>query len=50
MHYIWLVAFFIMLADGIEFILYVVYVFHVKRRTETFLLLFTCYSKSALFL
>lgn len=45
MHYIWLVAFFIMLADGVEFILYVVYVFHVKRRTETFLLLFTSYSK-----
>ncbi len=45
LHYIWLTAFFIMLADGIEFILYVVYVFHVKRCMETFLLIFTSYGK-----
>ena len=45
LHYLYLTACMIMLADGIEFVLYVMYVFHVKRRKETVLLLATCYGK-----
>lgn len=40
LHYFYLAAFFIMLAEGIQLLLYIVYVFHVRRKRETAFLLF----------
>ncbi|KAK2175579.1 hypothetical protein NP493_725g01004 [Ridgeia piscesae] len=39
LHYFYLAAFFIMLAEGIQLLLYIVYVFHVRRKRETAMLL-----------
>ena len=45
LHYFFLAAFFIMLAEGIELLLYIVFVFHVRRRRETALLILTAWGK-----
>ena len=39
LHYLFLAVFFIMLAEGIELLLYTVFVFHIKTHRETVALL-----------
>jgi hypothetical protein len=45
LHYFWLVAFFLMLVEGIELVLYIIYVFHVHRKRETAMLVITAWGK-----
>ncbi|KAI0236869.1 Adhesion G protein-coupled receptor L3 [Lamellibrachia satsuma] len=47
LHYFYLAAFFIMLAEGIQLLLYIVYVFHVRRKRETAFLLFASWGLPA---
>jgi hypothetical protein len=39
LHYFFLVAFFIMLIEGVELVLYIIFVFHVRRTRETIMLI-----------
>jgi len=43
LHYFFLASFFIMLAEGVQLVLYVIFVFHQRRKTETALLLFAAW-------
>ena len=45
LHYFFLAAFFLMLAEGVEMLLYIVFVFHVRRKSETAALIFTAWCK-----
>jgi 7 transmembrane receptor (Secretin family) len=47
LHYFYLVGFFMMLAEGVEMLLYIVFVFHIRRRAETGALIFAAWCKSA---
>ena len=39
LHFFYLSAFFIMLVEGVQLLLYIIYVFHVRRKRETALML-----------
>jgi len=45
LHYFYLVSFCMMLAEGVEMLLYIVFVFHVQRRSETAALIFVAWCK-----
>jgi len=35
LHYFFLAAFFLMLAEGVQMLLYIVFVFHARRKSQT---------------
>jgi len=45
LHYFFLAAFFLMLAEGVQMLLYIKFVFHTRRRRETAALIFTAWCK-----
>lgn len=45
LHYFYLAAFFIMLAEGVDMLLRIVYPMHVRRKRETTLLLFAAWCR-----
>jgi hypothetical protein len=47
LHYFFLAAFCLMLAEGVEMLLYIMFVFHIRRRAETAALIFAAWCKSA---
>ena len=47
LHYFFLAAFFLMLAEGVQMLMYIVFVFHTRRKRETAALLFSAWCKYA---
>ena len=45
LHFFYLAAFFIMLAEGVQLVLYIIYVFHVRRKRETAAMLVLAWCK-----
>ena len=46
LHYFFLAAFFLMLAEGIQMLLYIVFVFHTRRKRQTAALIFAAWCQS----
>ena len=46
LHYFFLAAFFLMLAEGVQMLLYIVFVFHTRRKRETTALIFGAWCES----
>ena len=45
LHYFFLAAFFLMLAEGVQMLLYIKFVFHTRRKRETGALIFAAWCK-----
>jgi len=48
LHYFYLVTFFMMLAEGVEMFVCVMFVFHVRRTAETAAIIFAAWCKKIL--